>query len=94
MADGAGGRRIRLVLPDDSDLKREISTLPGVLSMVEYVPPKLFNDVARRLLGVTSGNGARNLPQTGAGQIVAVADTGLHQAHPRPISTLPVVQPL
>ena len=79
---GAGGRRIRLVLPDDSDLKREISTLPGVLSMVEYVPPKLFNDVARRLLGVTSGNGARNLPQTGAGQIVAVADTGLHQAHP------------
>ncbi|HEY6688209.1 MAG TPA: S8 family serine peptidase [Propionibacteriaceae bacterium] len=80
--EGAGGRRIRLVLPDDSDLKREISTLPGVLSMVEYVPPKLFNDVARRLLGVTSGNGARNLPQTGAGQIVAVADTGLHQAHP------------
>ena len=80
--EGAGGRRIRLVLPDDSDLKREISTLPGVLSMVEHVPPKLFNDLARHLLGVTSGNGARSLPQTGAGQIVAVADTGLHQAHP------------
>jgi serine protease AprX len=79
---GAGGRRIRLVLPDDSDLKRQISTLPGVLSMVEHVPPKLFNDLARHLLGVTSGNGARSLPQTGAGQIVAVADTGLHQAHP------------
>jgi serine protease AprX len=80
--EGEGGRRIRLVLSDDSDLKRELSTLAGVLSMVEYVPPKLFNDVARSLLGVTSGNGARSLPQTGAGQVVAVADTGLHQAHP------------
>jgi serine protease AprX len=79
---GEGGRRVRLVLSDDSDLKRQISTLPGVLSMVEHVPPKLFNDVARGLLGVTSGNGQRCLPQTGAGQIVAVADTGLHEAHP------------
>jgi serine protease AprX len=48
-----GGRRIRLVLSDDSELMREISTLPRVLSMVEYVPPKLFNDIARHLLGVT-----------------------------------------
>ena len=81
--EGEGGRRIRLMLPDDSDLKRQISTLPGVLSMVEHVPPKLFNDVARRLLGVTSGNGQPCLPLTGAGQIVAVADTGLHEAHRR-----------
>jgi subtilisin family serine protease len=80
--EGEGGRRVRLVLSDDSDLKREISTLPGVLSMVEYVPPKWFNDVARALLGVTSGSGGRSLPQTGAGQIVAVADTGLHKSHP------------
>ena len=57
--EGAGGRRIRLVLPDDSDLKREISTLPGVLSMVEHVPRKLFNDLARQLLGVTLGDGGR-----------------------------------
>jgi serine protease AprX len=80
--EGAGGRRIRLVLPEDSDLKREISTLPGVLSMVEHVPPKLFNDLARQMLGVSSGNGTRRLPQTGAGQVVAVADTGLYKAHP------------
>ncbi len=50
--------------------------------MVEYVPPKLFNDVARGLLGVTSDNPERSLPLTGAGQVVAVADTGLHEAHP------------
>lgn len=79
---GAGGRRIRLALPAESGLKREISTLPGVLSMVEYVPPKLFNDVARGLLGVTSATPERSLPLTGAGQVVAVADTGLQRDHP------------
>jgi serine protease AprX len=79
---GEGGRRVRLALPAESGLKREISTLPGVLSMVEYVPPKLFNDVARGLLGVTLDNPERRLPLTGAGQVVAVADTGLQEDHP------------
>ncbi|HET6729407.1 MAG TPA: S8 family serine peptidase, partial [Jiangellaceae bacterium] len=79
---GEGGRRIRLALPAGSGLQREISTLPGVLSMVEHVPPKLFNDVARGLLGVTSDTPGRSLPMTGAGQVVAVADTGLQEDHP------------
>jgi serine protease AprX len=79
---GEGGRRVRLALPPDSGLQREISTLPGVLSMVEHVPPKLFNDVARGLLGVTSDTPGRSLPLTGAGQVVAVADTGLQDDHP------------
>ncbi len=79
---GEGGRRVRLALPPDSGLQREISTLPGVLSMVEHVPPKLFNDVARGLLGVTSDTPGRSLPLTGAGQVVAVADTGLQEDHP------------
>jgi serine protease AprX len=79
---GEGGRRVRLALPAESGLQREISTLPGVLSMVEHVPPKLFNDVSRGLLGVTSDAPGRSLPLTGAGQVVAVADTGLQDDHP------------
>ena len=79
---GEGGRRVRLALPAESGLQREISTLPGVLSMVEHVPPKLFNDVARGLLGVTSDTPGRSLPLTGAGQVVAVADTGLQTTIP------------
>ncbi|HEU0042011.1 MAG TPA: S8 family serine peptidase, partial [Jiangellaceae bacterium] len=79
---GSGGRRIRISLPGNSARQREISTLAGVLSMVEHVPPKLFNDVARRLLGVASDDPRRDLPFTGAGQVVAVADTGLQDAHP------------
>jgi serine protease AprX len=78
---GDGGRRVRLALPAGTGLQREISTLPGVLSMVEHVPPKLFNDIARGLLGVTSDTG-RSLPLTGAGQVIAVADTGLQDDHP------------
>jgi serine protease AprX len=79
---GEGGRRVRLALPAGSGLQREISTLPGVLSMVEHVPPKLFNDVACGLLGVTADTPGRSLPLTGAGQVVAVADTGLQEDHP------------
>jgi subtilisin family serine protease len=77
---GSGGRRIRISLLGDA-AQREISTLPGVLSMVEHVPPKLFNDVARRLLGVASDVPGHDLPFTGAGQVVAIADTGLQETH-------------
>ena len=59
--------------------------MPGVLSMVEHVPPKLFNDVARELLGITAPqSGGANFPYTGQGQVVAVADTGLDERPPRP----------
>ncbi|AQA24770.1 subtilase family protein [Rhodococcus sp. MTM3W5.2] len=79
---GVGGRKIRLEMNPDPALESRIATLPGVLNMVEYVPPKLFNDVARVILGVTSSNPGHDLAYRGAGQIVAVADTGLDETHP------------
>ncbi|SDD02419.1 S8 family serine peptidase [Rhodococcus tukisamuensis] len=79
---GAGGRKVRLEMDPDPALESRIATLPGVLSMVEYVPPKLCNDVARVILGVTSSNPGHDLAYRGAGQIVAVADTGLDETHP------------
>ncbi|MFD3940043.1 S8 family serine peptidase [Streptomyces sp. NPDC058611] len=78
---GKGGRRIRIELTAGSPLEDRITQVPGVVEMSEYVPPKLFNDVARALMGVTApSNGA--FPFTGKGQIVAVADTGLDDSHP------------
>ncbi|WP_405541102.1 S8 family serine peptidase [Streptomyces phaeochromogenes] len=79
----SAAHRIRLKIPEGSPLEMEILQLPEVLDMVEYVPPKLLNDVAVRLLGIAP-NGAvgGGVPYTGKGQIVAVADTGLDQAHP------------
>jgi serine protease AprX len=76
---GAGGRKVRVRLAD-ADAALEIAALPEVLTMVEHVPPKLFNDVACRLLGI-GDPAAGGLPFTGAGQVVAIADTGLHADH-------------
>ena len=82
---GAQGRKIRLYLLGDSPLADELAALPEVASMEEYVPPRLLNDVARMLLGIDRQSGpspVSELPQTGQGQIVAVADTGLDDKHP------------
>jgi len=53
-----------------------------VAHVEEYVAPKLHNDLARQLLGIDrAGNPAGSLLLTGAGQIVAIADTGLDDTH-------------
>ncbi len=43
---------------------------------------KLHNDHARLLLGIHQSNPGTGLRETGAGQIVAVADTGVDDHHP------------
>ncbi|MEU3778493.1 S8 family serine peptidase [Streptomyces sp. NPDC032472] len=79
----SASHRIRLKIPEGSPLETEIPQLPDVLDMVEYVPPKLCNDLAVRLMGIVpDGAGSSGVPFTGKGQIVAVADTGLDQTHP------------
>ncbi|MCH0541890.1 S8 family serine peptidase [Streptomyces sp. MUM 203J] len=81
--EAEGGRRLRVRLAAGSRLETAIPQLPGVMGMTEYVPPQLFNDVARVLLGVASpGGSGAGLPFTGRDQIVAVADTGLDATHP------------
>jgi serine protease AprX len=79
---GSGGRKVRIALSAEAGLAQQIATLPGVLNMIEHVPPKLFNDVARQILGVTSANPGQDLKYQGEGQIIAVADTGLDDTHP------------
>ncbi|MEV6398312.1 S8 family serine peptidase [Streptomyces sp. NPDC051907] len=76
------GHRVRIELAEGSALENQIPQVPGVLEMVEYVPPKFFNDVALELLGVTSPAGDGAFPFTGRGQIVGVADTGVDIGHP------------
>ena len=80
---GAGGRKVRFKLASDSDRSFEVQGLPGVLSVVEHVPPKLHNDLSRASLGIdvdAQGNGG--LTWRGKGQIVGVADTGIDEKHP------------
>lgn len=77
-----GRRKLRVALPRNSMQAREIQALPGVAEIQEYVPPTLANERARRLLGLDPATGTGSLPQTGAGEIVAVADSGLDDRHP------------
>jgi serine protease AprX len=81
---GAKGRKIRLYLLEDSPLINEIAAFHEIAVMEKYTPPKLFNDVARKLMGIDedTSNPQQVITQTGKGEIVAVADTGLDDTHP------------
>lgn len=78
----ASTRKLRLRLAHDSALALELAALPEIARLDPYVPPTLHNDLARGLLGIDGGNPGQGVKQTGAGQIVAVADTGLDETHP------------
>ncbi len=78
---GVSGRKIRVYLLEGAPELGEIPALPEVASFEEYVAPTLHNDRARVLLGIDS-NPAGPIQETGAGQIVGVADTGLDDQHP------------
>ncbi len=82
---GSSSRKIRVkMLPDEIALD-DIRFIDGVADVSEYVPPKLHNDLARRLLGidaVLNHHLAEVLTETGDGQLVAIADTGLDVNHP------------
>jgi serine protease AprX len=80
---GAKGRKIRLFALENSPMLSDLALLPEVDLIAEYVEPELYNDAARRILGVESqGNPGRCLVQDGTGETVAVADTGIDDTHP------------
>lgn len=79
---GSSARKIRVYLAENAAEIGEIPALPEVAGFEEYVAPKLSNDRARRLLAIDWPNPGIALNETGAGQIVAVADTGLDDQHP------------
>ncbi len=81
---GTSPRRIRIYLIDGDPHEDEIRARSEVALLQEYVPPRLHNDVARRLLAIDAPTARRKPPidLTGEGEIVAIADTGIDVAHP------------
>ena len=66
-----------------------VAAIDEVRYVEEVRTPKVFNDVAREILGLVAVNGNTETPFEGEGQIVVVADTGFHngrkeddQVHP------------
>ncbi|MEA3291158.1 MAG: S8 family serine peptidase, partial [Pseudomonadota bacterium] len=78
-----GKRKVRVEIAKGSPLINAIRSLREVSKIQEFVAPELSNDAARRLLGLEdTTTGLDTLGQTGAGEIVAVADSGLDFHHP------------
>ena len=79
---GSSGKKIRVYLLANDPAINDIPALPEVASFEEYVVPRLNNDLAREILGIDSGITGSSILETGAEQIVAVADTGIDEKHP------------
>ncbi len=81
---GAGPRKIRIYALEEAPVLSEIEGLPAVERVEPYVEPKLFNEIARVLLGVDGAGGGNPGPigLEGEGEMVAVADTGIDVSHP------------
>ena len=84
---GAKGRKIRFyVLETNADAAvAQVRAISAVRKVEPYVEPELHNDIARVLLGIdgpAASPAVAQVTETGAGQVVAVADTGLDDTHP------------
>jgi subtilisin family serine protease len=78
-------QKIWIHLPEGCSLTYEIASKPEVALIEKVVPKELHNNVARSLLRIDQKEGdnpGASLSQTGKGQIVAIADTGLDDSHP------------
>lgn len=60
----------------------ELAGLPAVQAILPYALPELHNDRARLVLEVAPDNSVAGHELTGAGQVVAIADSGLDTGDP------------
>lgn len=79
---GRSRRKLRVYLFRDAAELSELERLPEIASVEEFVPPQLANDRARHIIGLDTNLGLGGVAETGHGQIVAIADTGLDDMHP------------
>ena len=63
----------------------ELADLQGVQAIVPYAFSRMSNDRAAEIMGVPADRDFSGLPVTGAGQIVAVADSGLDNGDPETV---------
>lgn len=81
-----GKRKLRVMLPMDSQPLRNLEALPEVKQLVEYVEPRIDNEIARIVIGLEApaavGLAVSPWLHEGSGEIIAIADSGLDQQHP------------
>jgi serine protease AprX len=75
--------KIRIYLPENSNTANELKDRRDLVLQVEqFIEPTLHNDRARVILGVDTAAQQQQVPFTGNGEIVGVADTGIDETHP------------
>jgi len=76
--------KIRVKLSSEAEMVT-IGNHVDVYAIEEYIPPKLYNDLAREIIHIDVADEDDFLPEftfTGAGEIVGIADTGIDKEHP------------
>lgn len=75
---------VRVSIAPDMTLAYKLASHKYVQAVYEYVPPKLCNNIARQLVKIDAGDatGVQFVRETGEGEIIAVADTGIDRTHP------------
>lgn len=80
---GRGRRKLRIEVLGAAPELEALRQRPEVAEVQPYVAPTLSGEVARRLLGLDADPALGvDLPLRGAGEIVAIADSGLDAGHP------------
>lgn len=72
---------VRVTISKDPALYQRLAANKYIQAIYEHVPPVLYNDFARQLIGIDSPL-PEAFTETGEGQTVAVADTGIDINHP------------
>jgi subtilisin family serine protease len=74
---------IRIRIRPDTATAQLLASNKYIQAIYEHIPPVLHNDIARQLIGIDAAPaGDSCLSQTGEGEIIAVADTGIDSNHP------------
>ena len=80
---GSYKNRIRISVPARSMLSYNLAGNKYIQAIYEYIPPTLNNDIARHLVRVDSeAPGKMVIAETGLGEIIGIADTGIDIEHP------------
>ena len=80
---GSYRNRIRISVSAGLVLTYNLAGNTYIQAIYEYIPPVLHNDVARHIIGIEAeGTDRVVVTETGLGEIIGVADTGIDIDHP------------
>lgn len=72
--------QLQVGLPENSRTLTDLAKRPEVAIIEQLEVPRLYDELARALLGLA--NGHKKIGLTGEGEIIGVADTGIDKTHP------------